>query len=84
MIQAQDLRRGYFAMVGGIIIACVCNMGLWFITMPLSKQHKTVSVILLIPSFAISPMIAYSYLGDGAYLTYVLASVSILRLFLRD
>ncbi len=83
MIQAQDFRRGYVAAVSAIIIAFVCNCGLWFTTLAVAKNHRMVGVFALIPSFIISPMIADSYLGDGALVIYIVAILSVALLFAK-
>ncbi len=83
MIQAQDFRRGYFATISAIIIAFICNYGLWFTTLPVAKKHRMAGTFTLIPSFIISPMIADSYLGDGAFVVYVVAILSVALLFAK-
>ena len=83
MIQAQDFRRGYFATISAIIVAFACNYGLWFATLPIAKKHRTVGTFALIPTFIISPMIADSYLGDGAYVIYIIAALSVALLFAK-
>jgi len=82
-IQAQDFRRGYFATASAVVVAFVCNFGLWVITTPKANTNRIFSFFALLPTFLISPMIADFYIGDCAYFIYGLGVVAVARIFIK-
>jgi hypothetical protein len=78
IISSGDLRPS--TLILGLVLAIICNFGLWLAAGPGNRNRKWPGLLALVPTFLLSPIIVASYHAILSVLVLVVASVAAINL----